>query len=294
LAALFERMRGLCQQVAPHAALPLLIAQTNRLQSMASLAGGGSLQLLQSFCAHYALYVGKMFQEAGDITAASHWTKVAASWAARSGDTGITASILIRQAMLALYNGDGEKTILLARMAGSTPGSPDRIRGVALLREALGHARLRDEKACSRALDNAAEMLNQRDKPPVHLAPLEASNVADHHAITAAWCRFDLGYPAQSAELLDRQLAKVPVAASRTHARFGARMALACATAGEVDRACSMTWRLLPAIEDTASATVRIDLRRLVRVLSQRHRDPAVRALLPELNAVLCPSQPRG
>jgi transcriptional regulator with XRE-family HTH domain len=290
LAALFEGIRGLCQQVPPQTALPLVISQARRLQGLMAVMSGEARRTVQSISVHFGLYVGKLFQEAGDVAAASQWTSMAAEWADQSGERAASAWILIRQAMLSLYFGDGNSAVHFARQAQAVPDIPDRILGMALLREALGHSRLHDEMACFRALNSAGELLKSRDSAPSGLAAFEGSFVDDHHAMTTAWCRHDLGYPAQAADLFDIQLAKVPARAHRTHARFGARMALASAAAGELERACDLTWRLIPAIEYTASATVRIDLRRLARVLSKHRHESMVRKLLPEINAVLVPA----
>ena len=47
-----------------------------------------------------------------------------------------------------------------------------------------------------------------------------------------------------AAEIFDRQLALTLPDAIRTIARLGARRALACAVAGEVDRACVLAGRV--------------------------------------------------
>jgi hypothetical protein len=199
------------------------------------------------------------------------------------------AYVLARQALLTFYaDGPAEEIIGLARSAQSLPGVSSRTLGLAALREALGHARAGDETACRRALERAGDLLRDAASEPAEdLAELESSTVTDHVAITVAYCLYLLGRPSRAASMLEIQLATVPAQARRAHLYFGARQALAHAAAGEIDQACALTWRLLPAMADTASATALRDLRALVRVLNRHRRHAAVSHLLTEMNHIL-------
>jgi hypothetical protein len=68
--------------------------------------------------------------------------------------------------------------------------------------------------------------------------------------------------------------------------RYATRSALAYAAAGEVDHACELTHQLLPAVRDVASATIRMDLKRLGRVLRRWPMKHAVREIQPDLTSV--------
>lgn len=288
LVVMFGRLRMLCQQVSPHAVLPMLQRQTEELHRLARSDRRGPRRKHQQLAGHFSMYVGKMFQEAGNLRLARFWTDRAAYWAATAADPLLEASVDVRRAMLALYQGDRHETIGLARRAQRVGGAPPRILGVAAMREALGHARTPDGRSdCWRSLDRAAELLAVNDPPPTDAAELEASNVADPLAITTAWCYHDLGNPRKAAELLDLEMTRIPSGARRTHVRFGTRRALAYACIGEVEHACLLAQRLLPAVKDVASTTIAQDLRQLKRLLSLRHTNPTVRELLPEINAVL-------
>ncbi|GHJ48984.1 hypothetical protein Cs7R123_63260 [Catellatospora sp. TT07R-123] len=289
LTSLFSTIRAMCQQVSPELALPVLVSKTNGIRRIAETVGSRRPTELLTVASHYAIYTGKMFQEAGDFAAAGRWTTQARSWALRCESPGLMAYVLARQALLTFYAaGPAEEIIGLARSAQSLPGVSSRTLGLAALREALGHARAGDETACRHALERAGQLLRvAAGEPAEDLAGLEASTVTDHVAITTAYCLYLLGRPSRAASMLEVQRAALPVQARRAHLYFGARQALAHAAANEIDQACALTWRLLPAVADTASATALRDLRALVRVLNRHRRHAAVSHLLTEMNHIL-------
>ena len=137
LTQLYERIRSLCQQVSPYFTLPLLVSRSGGILRMAAAGSARSQPLLWSIAAHFAMYTGKMFQEAGDVASAVRWTTTAHSWAGHSGDSGLVAYVLARQAMLAFYTGRADEVIGLAQEAQQITAAPSRVRGMAALREAL-------------------------------------------------------------------------------------------------------------------------------------------------------------
>jgi hypothetical protein len=116
---------------------------------------------------------------------------------------------------------------------------------------------------------------------------LGPSALADPVGMTAAWCLYDLGRPADSAATFEVQMARIPAEARRTRTRFCVRRALAYAMAGEVDHACTLTRNLLPDIADLASATIRHDLRQLARAFRRWHTHRPVRDLQPQVEQLL-------
>jgi hypothetical protein len=187
-----------------------------------------------------------------------------------------------------MYRGDAAETIDLARMARSDPRASERVRGLAALREAQGHALTADHTACQHALDQGREHLtNAGDEAGA--AVLGTSTVADPAAMATGWCLHDLGRPADAAALLDREIARLPGDAHKARTRYGARRALAYATAGEVDRACELTGELLPSATELSSATIRLDLVRLARALNRWPTHQPVRELQPKLTRALRP-----
>ncbi|MFF5234601.1 helix-turn-helix domain-containing protein [Dactylosporangium sp. NPDC000521] len=278
-------LRRLGQWQPPAVVLPGVLAHAATLRSLAGRVTPAERPAVLVMASRFAEYAGWCLQEAGDDHGALTWTARAARLALDAGDDQFAAYADVRRALVALYHHDAVETVALARR-GAQAAADHRIRGLAVQREAQGHALGGDESACHRALDRAAEHLSLADAPdgtPV----IGTSTLTDPVAMVRGWCLYDLGRPGAAAETLERELDKVPPGALRTRVRFGARLALAYADADEVEQACATVLPLLGPAVHVDSATVRADLDRLSRALRRQHQETAVRELLPRLNAVL-------
>jgi transcriptional regulator with XRE-family HTH domain len=284
---LFDQYRRLGQTISPDFLLPSLIAQTHTLRELARQAGPRARGDLLRLGSRYAEYVGWLVQETGDERGALWWTRRAVDMAAAGGDPDLAAYALVRRALVCLYRDDGPQTVALARRA-QHPSLPPRIRGLAAQREAQGHALVGDYNECMRCLDRARRFLadDSHGGGPV----IGTTNLSDPVEMIRGWCLYDLGWPGQAADVLDRQMAQVPAHAARTRARYGIRSARAHAAAGEIDHACQLVDQLLGTITTVSSATIIADLSQLARTLARHPRNPSVRALTPELGVTLNPA----
>ncbi|MBP2329590.1 transcriptional regulator with XRE-family HTH domain [Kibdelosporangium banguiense] len=287
LQAMFEQHRLIGQMMSPATVLPALIAQTHTLRGLARVARSPVRERFLRLAARYAEYTGWMAQEAGNDRGAMWWTQTAVDMAGAVGDHDVSAHSLVRRALVALYRDDAAVTVELARRAQTDPRAPVRVRGMAALREAQGHALAREDKLCQDSLDRAARLLETVRPDPsdgMMLGPAAGSAVAP---VVNGWCLYDLGRPAEAAEVLDRELARLPSSSRRSNARFGARRALAHAAAGEIDHACALTHQVLDSAELVDSATIRLDLRRLARTLARWASHRPVSELQPRLTMAL-------
>jgi hypothetical protein len=287
--SLFEQVRQLGQTTSPGAVLPTVIAQTHTLRGMASTASSPLREELLRLGARYAEYAGWMAQEAGDDRAARWWTSIAVEMGDAAGDTELATYALIRQALITLYREDAAGTVDLAQQAQADPRTSRRVRGLAALREAQGHALACDYDQCQHALDRAAELLdhaenNAPDGPVIGSASVAGASL---NSLVAGWCLHDLGRPQQAVDVLDQQMLVLPATARRAYARFGARRALAYVTAGEIDHASTLTGQILDAATQVDSATIRHDLRRLAHSLARWRTHHSVREVYPRLSAAL-------
>ncbi|MGH3815789.1 MAG: helix-turn-helix domain-containing protein [Pseudonocardiaceae bacterium] len=282
---MFGQLRALGQRASPHIVLPTLMASTHTLQQVAANASGELRSNCYVLASRYAEYAGWMAQETGQDNAALWWTDKAVGLASAGGDQELAAYALVRRALVSLYAGDARQTIDLARRAQHDQRAGHRVRGLAAQREAQGHALAGAYSECHRALERADVLLDRAagGSGPV----LGSSTVTNPVSLSTAWCLYDLGRPAQAAELLDRQLEVVDPSACRFRARWGARRALAYAACGEIDHACALSHELLADLADVDSATVRSDVHALGRILATRLSHPPVRRLVPELTAIL-------
>ncbi len=285
--SLFDQVRQLGQTTSPSVVLPMVTVHTHTLRGMANGAPAPVRDELLRLAARYSEYAGWMAQEAGDDRGALWWTRNAVEMGTAAGDTELATYSLIRQALITLYRDDAAGTVDLAQQAQAAPGTSPRVRGLAALREAQGHALACDYDNCHRALERAAGLLDRADTSGGMVIGSATVSGADLNSLVAAWCLHDLGRSREAADVFDRQLSLVPETAHRTHARFGARRALAYAAAGDIDHASALTTKVLDAVDLVDSATVRQDLKRLARLLGREREQAAVREVYPRLNAAL-------
>ena len=274
--SLFDHFRRLGHSTDPGLLLPALVAQTHSVRELARKAGPRSREELLKLASRYAEYIGWLVQETGDDRGALWWTDRAVELAEAGGDRDLAAYALVRRALVSFYRDDHVRTVELSRQAQSAQ-PPPRIAGLAAQQEAQGHALAGDRDACTAALDRARELLERPSDEPG--TPVLGSTLNDPVSMITGWCLHDLGQPQRAAELLDREVARIPAHAVRSQARFGLRRALAHAQAGELDHACALTEDLLNKVDAVGSATIRTDLRRLLRTLNRHPAHTRVRGL---------------
>lgn len=283
---MFDEMRRAGHAMAPAALLPILIAQTHALRLLARAGGPGVRTEALYLASRFAEYTGWLAQEAGDDRGALWWTDLAVEYATMAGDRDLAAFALVRRGLVAMYRYDARETIAVAKQAQAAQCSA-RVRGLAALREAQGHALAGDYNLCRRRLDRAATLLAAARNADDGRPPLGSTTVADPVAMVTGWCLYDLGRAREALPYLATEFAAVPAYAHRTRARIGVRYALALVAAGELEHACAVTEGVLDSAIMTDSATVRVDLRRLAQELSRRSGHRAVRAVMPALIAAL-------
>jgi transcriptional regulator with XRE-family HTH domain len=285
--SMFAEQRLLGRAVSPTLVLPVVTAQTRLTLAMAAAARDGERRALLVLAARYAEYTGWMAQEAGDEVAAIAWTAEAGRAAAAGGDPELARYALVRLAEIYLYRGDAAGVIEHA-VDAQRDGGDDRVTGLALEREAQGHALAHERGRSDRAADRAQEVFAAAGTVPdaAGLGPLSAPN---RHALVTGWCLYDLGRPEAAAELLDREVPLVPESARREVARFGTRRAMAHALAGDPDTAAALAMELLPVATQVDSATVRVDLQRLGKVLGRWEHRPEIARARTEIADALLP-----
>jgi hypothetical protein len=285
--AMFDQLRRLGQATDPGSVTPILVAAANALRSMALRSPAARRTPVLRLSARFAEYTGWMAQEHNDEAAALWWTSRAVEMAHDTGDQDLAAYGLVRRAEIALYRSDFVSTIALAQRAQAQPCHP-RVRGLAALREAQGHAMAGEVSTCLRMLDRADSLMctaatRHTDGGP----PLGSSNWSDPIAFAAGWCRLDLGHLAGAVAILAPELEQLPAHAHRARARHGARLALALARLREVEESCAVIEPVLSYANLISSATIRTDLARLHHTLKRWHSHPAVKQISPRLASTL-------
>jgi transcriptional regulator with XRE-family HTH domain len=285
--ATFDETRAVGRLTDPRFLLPTLWTATHTLRQLAAAARPPVRLGALALAGRYAELAGWLAQEAGDDRAALWWTDLAVRLAEAAGDDVLGAYAHVRRALVALYRGDVAGTVEHARQAQARAGVSTTVQGIAALREAQGLALGGDDIECRRAIDRGAECLAQAEDGDPALPALGSTSLADPVAVTTGWCLYDLGRPAQAADVLGREVARIPAGSRRAHVRFAARQALAAAAASEVDRACELTSGLLAGARDLGSATIRQDLRQLARMFRRWPAHREVRSIQPGLDQLL-------
>lgn len=279
--------RELGQVAPPATVLPMLVSQIHALRMLARDVRGQDAVDVTTLMLRTAEFASWMAQEAGDGDVARWWINRAVQIADEVGDQQAAAYALVRQALITLYQGDPATTVALARKAQSASNIQPRILSLAAQREAQGHAYAGDHDACLRALDTAARHAAAADQERTDGPVIGTAHVPDPVAAVRGWCLYDLGRPGAAAEVLDEEVARIPVTAVRARLRFGVRQALAHAEAGDIEGSCALAQDMLFQVRAVDSATVRADVRRLATTLRRWHKRPAVRALDPVFSATL-------
>lgn len=284
LHASFEQYRTLGTMMSPSVVLAPVITLVHTLRTLALDSEEPLRSELLLLAARAAEYVGWLNQESGRDADTLHWTDRAVALAA-GRDPSLASFALFRRAEVALYQQDALSTVALARRAQQDTNAGARVLGLAARCEAQGHALAGDVGGCERALERAAVLLATRE--PTARIVLGSASVPDEIALARGWSLYDLGRPGAAADLLDRHLATIPVAARRARARFGVRRALAHAQHGDIDQACVAAREVLADVAQVDSATVRLDLKDLTRTLQRWHGHRAVVDLYPDLITAL-------
>ena len=287
----FRRWRAAGQRERPRDLLAGLATEADHVAEVANAAGAGTLQDdLWMLAARYAEFVGWMFQEAAQDAAAERWTKTATDWATRAGDHDMASYAWERRALAALYNGDAEATVALARRAGECNEVSPRVLGLAARREAQGHALGGDRGAYQRALDRSRALLSHGPAPYPNGQSWGPNTITDSSLVIEASSLVDLRCFGEAAELFDsescRSAQQVP---PRTRARFAVKQSLALLGSGDIDRACDVLDSVLPSITRVDSATIRCDMRRLLNGFNRRRSHPRAASALPNIHNVLRP-----
>lgn len=283
----FDLLRRKGQTVSPGMVLPEVTVLAGQVQHLVRSAPPESRDRFLMLAARAAEYAGWMAQEAGSNDAACRWTAKAVELAIAARDRELEAYAMVRRGLIALYRPDAYSTIGCALKAQANTKVGPRVRGLAAQREAQGHALAGDEIRCLRALDRAADLL-ARARAEEQVGPiLGPTNTADQAAIATGWCLHDLGRSGEATEVLGAQFAAISLSASRARARYGTRLALAAATAGDVDHACAVMGSLLEEVKAVDSATIRTDVTGLMRVLTSCNSYRPVRELYPRLTAAM-------
>jgi hypothetical protein len=168
----------------------------------------------------------------------------------------MVAYTLARKAHQAAEQGDAARTVGLAQ-AAQRQASTRRVRAVAMLQEAHGHALEGQERTSHATLDRALALAGRaggEEGPGRYLSP-------GYVELQRSTCWLALGRPERAVPVLERELASLPAVHRRDRGVYTARLAAAYAASGERERGSELARAARVVAQATGSARILRELR---------------------------------
>jgi transcriptional regulator with XRE-family HTH domain len=202
-------------------------------------------------------------EDTGDQHSRDVWTDHALRLATESGYADMIALARARQSE---WTSSPHRTAGLAEDALRVPGVNSQTRAWCSRQAAVGHAIAGDTASCERRLADAYSLLKDDDSPP---PPWAGGSRVSYTGTLALEARCHLAKsPRKAIGLYDDALRHWPRAEVRDGGVVRARLALACAKAGERERAEAEGREALAIARSTRSSTATRELRRLGQMLA--------------------------
>jgi hypothetical protein len=221
--------------------------------------------------ARWAWFASWLSHDSGDWHRRDAWIDRALQLAQAVDDREMVAWVLLWQSRWAAMRHDAPRATALADAARHTPGTTDKTRALCAFKQAHAHALAGDARSCQRSLADAYRLLDHaapsdRPTPTTEFGRQDEGSppcvLADE-----ARCWLELR-PSKAIQTLEEVLRLWPSNRMRGRGIQYARLALACAAAGEVDRAAAEGMTALEIARDTRSDITLRELKRLDRRLA--------------------------
>jgi hypothetical protein len=152
-------------KIAPAGQIGPAVQQIGVLDRLCRDADSPIRPALRSVQAEYAEYAGWLHQHLGNPKTATHWTDKAIVWAQAGGDYQIMSFAIGRKINLAMWGGPAAEAAELADSARRVPWKvPPGLASINAQYEARAHAMRGDETRTLAVLDEARELLGQRQQ----------------------------------------------------------------------------------------------------------------------------------
>jgi tetratricopeptide (TPR) repeat protein len=257
------------------------------LERACEVTRGADRAEMLRFASRFAEFAGWLFQDAGDLVCAMHWTDRALDHALELGDQRLISYTLMRKAMIATESGNpaqglGIANSALERRDALTP----RIRAVILRQRSYSNAVLGEVIASARDSEGAVteaiagQRQGEDDRAP-YCTPAYAAMEAG-----ASWVI--LGHPGTALPILERSRSEwADHAQVRDYALCVARLATAYAAAGKLEQACAAAEEAMSLARGLGSRRVAGQIDLVHRRLGRWQQDPAVASLRGSLKVLV-------
>jgi transcriptional regulator with XRE-family HTH domain len=244
----------------PHEVLAIVRRELGILADHRTIARGALRAALMRVEGRWSIYAAWLCEDTGDAHGRDRLADRALRLGREGGDPDVIGWTRARQSQWS----SPRRAVLLAASGLRTPRVGAQTRALCAVRAAHGHARMGDPKMTSRMLTEAQTLLEQDSPPPPNTA-LPSTDRLVRCWEARCWAVLE---PAKGAELYDAALRDWPRGWTRDGGLYRARLALACAAAGEQDRAAAEGRRAWAISRATKSVTAQRELRRLGAALN--------------------------
>jgi hypothetical protein len=248
--------------------------------------GADRAEMLRFAC-KFTEFGGWLFQDAGDLTCATHWTGRSLDYALELGDRRLIAYTLMRKAMIATEScnpglGFGIANSALSDREALTP----RLRAVILRQRSYSNAALGDVIASTRDSEEAVaeaiagERQDEEDRAPYCTPAYAAMEASESWAL--------LGHARTALPILGKsRLEWADHSQVRDYAMCVARLSAAYADVGDLERACATAEEALALVQGLGSRRVAGQIAGVHRRLGKWRQEPAVASLLGSLKVLV-------
>lgn len=260
--------------------------QYNLIDRLARHAAGDTRKGLLRVGAAYAALVGWMYQDAGDLAAASFWRGVTAEIAQRSQDKQLIGYALVNHASVRTDLGDGLGVEDLCDAALANPRTlAPKVRVMALQQHAHGASLINDRPTVDRLLDQAGRLIRRvDDELPWGNA---CRRTPGYLEVQRATCYGRLGLAKEAGDIWAQIIPAAEVVGRRDAGVWLARWATASARAQAPDQALEIGTRAATIAAETGSARLRRELGALSEAMRPWQDAPVGRDLEDVLAPVL-------
>ena len=239
------------------------------------------------FASQFMEFGGWLFQDAGDLMCAMHWTDRALDYALELGDQRITAYTLMRKAMIATESGNPAQGLGIANSALAYKDAlTPRLRAVILRQRSYSHAVLGEVIASAKDSDEAViQATAGMQQGEEDRAPYCSPNYVAMEA-GASWLL--LGHPRSAIPILEKGHSEwLDNSQMRDYALCVSRLAAAYAAAGELEQACAAAEEAMALAHGLGSRRVAGQIDLVHRRLGRWRQDPAVASLRRSLKVLV-------
>ncbi|MFD9608508.1 Twin-arginine translocation pathway signal [Streptomyces sp. NPDC059083] len=269
----------------PHDLIGTLAPQYQLIDKLTRSSTGETRRGLLRVGAAYAALVGWLYQDAGDLSAATFWRGITQEIALRARDPHLIGYAMVNSAQVRTDLGDGAGVVDLCEAALDEPSAVvPKVRIMAMQQQAHGASLLQDRAAVDRLIDGAGRLLPRVDDDlPWGNA---CRRTPGYLEVQRATCYGRLGLGEEASALWAQVLAVVPSTARRDRGVYMARHATAAAAAREPEQAVEIAREVAVIAVETRSARMRRELATLEQAMRPWQDAPVGRDLAEVLSPV--------